>query len=73
MRTSASGQPNLADAQDAEPVATCAILLPSRYALREGQPLWGGVQLGRLLGAGVQVRGGGWGAPSRRRTRPGTS
>lgn len=36
-------------------MSTCAILLPSKYAIKEGEPLWGGVRLGRLLGAGVQV------------------
>ncbi|KAL4857795.1 NEDD8-activating enzyme E1 catalytic subunit [Chlorella vulgaris] len=52
---SRSGSGNLADAQD-DPVSTCAILLPKSYAMKEGEPLWGGVKLGRLLGAGVQAK-----------------
>lgn len=58
--TERSTSGNLADLQDSEPLATCAILLPRSYTVAEGSPLWGGVQLGRLLGAGVQVGGGGW-------------
>ncbi|EFN56120.1 expressed protein [Chlorella variabilis] len=54
--TTRSGSGNLADVQDAEPVATCAILLPKQYAMKEGQELWGGVRLGKLLGAGVQAK-----------------
>lgn len=53
--SSSLGGPNLADLQDSE-VATCAILLPSKYTAKEGAALWGGVKLGRLLGAGVQAK-----------------
>lgn len=36
-----------------------AILLPSGFPLEEGTQLWRGVRLGKLLGAGAQVRAGG--------------
>ncbi|PRW44896.1 kinase-like superfamily [Chlorella sorokiniana] len=54
--STASGQLNLAAMQDADSAATCAILLPERYTIKEGSELWGGVKLGRLLGAGVQAK-----------------
>ncbi|KAL4448591.1 hypothetical protein ABPG75_005810 [Micractinium tetrahymenae] len=47
---------SLAELQDQETPSTCAILLPAKWSLEEGAPLWGGVKLGRLLGAGVQAK-----------------
>lgn len=35
--------------------APCALLVPKGYSLKEGSELWGGIKLGRMLGAGVQV------------------
>ena len=32
-----------------------AILMPSNFTMKEGAPLWPGVQLGKFLGAGAQV------------------
>ena len=36
-----------------------AILLPPGFPMEEGAQLWKGVRLGKLLGAGAQVRAGG--------------
>ncbi|KAL4423056.1 hypothetical protein ABPG77_005861 [Micractinium sp. CCAP 211/92] len=47
---------NLAELQDQEAPSTCAILLPAKWSLKEGAPLWGGVKLGKMLGAGVQAK-----------------
>lgn len=69
---SSSAGGSLMEMQD-ETVATCAILLPQKYPVKQGATLWGGVRLGRLLGAGVQVRWGpGCGSPSQRCQGPGS-
>lgn len=48
--------------------ALSAILLPSGFPLEEGTQLWQGVRLGKLLGAGAQVRAGGLDAGSSKGT-----
>jgi hypothetical protein len=38
-----------------EDTSVFAILMPSNFTMKEGAPLWPGVQLGKFLGAGAQV------------------